>query len=238
MRPMPLICLPFAGSGASTFRTWTSLSDGELDVIAVQLPGREQLIDEEPHRDARKAIQALLPGILDRLGKRTEAALFGHSMGAVLACELAYQLSLIPGMTVSLLVASGSHSPWNMREERVSGLSDAEFLDSAHHFAGYRPPALEDPEFRALMLPVLRADAELHESYRPSADLLIPAPVLTIRGRDDAKVSAEEIGQWSPVSSYPLRSAELPGGHMYLAEAADQLVRLISDELSQLRGTG
>ncbi|MEU2995047.1 alpha/beta fold hydrolase [Streptomyces griseoincarnatus] len=237
MRPMPLICLPFAGSGASAFRTWTSLSGGQLDVIAVQLPGREELIDEEPHRDARKAVQALLPGILDRLGDRTEAALFGHSMGAVLACELAYQLSMVPGMTLSLLVASGSHSPWNIREERVSGLSDAEFLDSAHRFAGYRPPALEDPEFRALLLPVLRADAELHESYRPSADLRIPAPVLTVRGRDDTKVSAEEIAQWSAVSTFPLRSAELPGGHMYMIEAADQLVRLISDELSQLRRT-
>lgn len=238
MRPMPLICLPFAGSGASAFRTWTSLSSGELDVIAVQLPGREELIDEEPYRDARKAVQALLPGILDRLGERTETVVFGHSMGAVLACELAYQLSLIPDMTVSLLVVSGSPSPWNLPEERISGLSDAEFLDNAYHFAGYKPPALEDPEFRALMLPLLRADAELRESYRPSADLLIPAPILTVRGREDAKVSAEEIAQWSAVSSSPLRSAELPGGHMYVTEAADQLVCLISDELSRLRGFG
>ncbi|TXS61448.1 thioesterase [Streptomyces sp. sk2.1] len=238
MRPMPLICLPFAGAGASAFRTWTERSEGALDVIAVQLPGREDLIDEEPHRDAEKAVEAMLPGVMDRLAGRTETALFGHSMGAALAHALAHRLGREPGMQVSLLVASGSHSPLSIRSERISEFSDAEFLDSVERFAGYRPPALDDPDFRKLILPVLRADAELHESYRPSPDLPLPAPVLTVRGVDDSLVSAEEAALWSAVTTHPPRSAELPGGHMYMTESPEPLLRLISDELSQPHHAG
>ncbi|MFE9799219.1 thioesterase II family protein [Streptomyces goshikiensis] len=236
MRPMPLVCLPFAGAGASVYRLWTPLSDGELDVIPVQLPGREDRIDEEPYRDVGKAVDEILPEVLARLSGRGEAALFGHSMGAVLAYELAHALADRAGVRIALLVASGSHGPWDIRGERVSHLTDEEFLRSVHRFAGYRPPALEDPDFREMMLPVLRADAEMHEGYVPSSDFPLPAPILTVRGAEDAVVSAAETGQWSRASAHQLRSAELPGGHMYLTESPETLLRLIVDVVKQSAG--
>lgn len=232
MAPIPLICLPFAGGGASAYRLWTQLSDGELDVIPVQLPGREDRVDEEPYRDVGKAVDAILPDVLDRLDGREEAALFGHSMGAVLAYELAHALADRTKVRIALLVASGSHGPWDPRGERVANLADDDFVRSVHRFAGYRPPALEDPDFREMMLPVLRADAEMHEGYVPSSHRPLPAPTLTVRGTLDAVVTAADTAQWSRASTYPLKTAEIPGGHMYLTESPDQLVRLIVEAVA------
>lgn len=232
MVPTPLICLPFAGGGASAYRRWTQLSDGELDVIPVQLPGREDRVDEDPYRDVGKAVDAILPDVLDRLDGREESALFGHSMGAVLAYELAHALEDRADVKIALLVASGSHGPWNPRSDRVAKLADDDFVHSVHRFAGYRPPALEDPDFRELMLPVLRADAEMHEEYVPSSDRPLSAPILTVRGALDPIVTAVDTAQWSRASTYPLKTAELPGGHMYLTEFTDQLIRLIVEAVA------
>ncbi|GCE00313.1 thioesterase [Embleya hyalina] len=233
MKPLPLVCLPFAGVGASIFRTWWGREGHGLSIVPVQLPGREELIDDEPHRDIGAAIDELAPRVLAALRGRTEIAVFGHSMGAFLGYELAHRLIDTADIRVAVLVVSGSHGPHQSRRRQVTGLSDEQFLDGIAEFVGYRPAALDDPEFRELLLPVLRADAEMHERYRPSVDRPLPAPILTVRGSADDMVSAREVGQWQAVTTAPLLTAELPGGHMYPTEHADALLRLIAGTVGQ-----
>lgn len=234
-RSLPLVCLPFAGGGASTFRDWPRLASGAFDVVPVQLPGRENLIDEEPYCDAAQAVAGILPQVSSRLAGRKQVVLFGHSMGAVLAYELAHRL-VDRGAGVELLVVSGSHGPFDRRPDRVAGLPDEEFIAGLHRFAGYRPPALEDPEFRELMLPILRADAMLHESYRPASSAPLGAPILSLRGSDDAVVTAQEAAGWQAATIQPLRTAELPGGHMYLTGSTAAILDLIRADVYQPSG--
>ncbi|MEU8814713.1 alpha/beta fold hydrolase [Actinoplanes sp. NPDC048796] len=229
MTSLPLLCLPYAGAGASAFRGWSAFCGPGLEIVPVQLPGREELIDEEPYRDAGRAADGLLPGIRRRLGDHRAVALFGHSMGALLAYEVACRLAALPGMTVSLLVVSASHAPGTSRRHTVTGLPDDEFLDGLRRYAGYWPAALDDPDFRELMLPVLRADAELHERHRPDGGRRLSAPVLAVRGADDPMVERTETARWAEWTSGPFTSAELPGGHMDLVNDPAALLRLISD---------
>ncbi|MFM9609655.1 thioesterase II family protein [Streptomyces niveiscabiei] len=221
-----LICLPYAGAGASFYRPW---SGGELEIVAPQLPGRERLIDDEPYRDVHAAVDGLL-GQLDLDGGRF--ALFGHSLGAVLAYELAHRLVELPGVEVAHLFVSGSPEPDLGRERRATGLSDAEFLDRVGEFAGYRHPALEDPEMRELLLPTLRADVEMHENYVRSTSLPLDAPITVFRGVDDELVSREEAASWSKATSRDFGHVEVPGGHMYLTDSGPELVRVIADRLT------
>jgi surfactin synthase thioesterase subunit len=111
MMSIPLLCFPFAGAGASFFRPWKDLSRGRFELLPIQLPGREKRFVEEPYRDVAQAIEGVLPDVLKQIEGRARVALFGHSMGAVLAFELARRLTASAATEVELLVVSGSPGP-------------------------------------------------------------------------------------------------------------------------------
>jgi surfactin synthase thioesterase subunit len=223
-----LVCLPYAGAGASFFQPWQAIAGDTLRVVPLQLPGRERLIDLDPHRDVHLAVDDLHSRLPELLGEERRIALFGHSLGAVLAYELAHRLAGDPDLALVRLFASGSPEPAAGREQRATGLTDDAFLARVSEFAGYTHEALEDPEMREMILPTLRADVEMHENYVPSTDLPLPAPITAIRGEDDELVSYEDAAGWSKATTGEFEHVEVPGGHMYLTEAAPALLRLIS----------
>ncbi|KAA5830633.1 thioesterase [Saccharopolyspora hirsuta] len=221
-----VLCLPFAGAGAAHFRPWEDRAGTDLQIAPLQLPGRERRIGEPAFRDVAQAVEALLPEALERAGSEP-VVLFGHSLGAVLAFELAQRLATAPGTSLQRLFVSGSPGPWTKRSRRATGLPDDEFLARVQEFAGYDHAALRFPEMRELILPTLRADVEMHENYEPSAQAPLPAPITSLRGRDDELVDTERAGEWSKATAREFDLVELPGGHMYLTDSVDRLLDLI-----------
>ncbi|AJF67778.1 thioesterase II family protein [Streptomyces vietnamensis] len=232
-----LVCLPFAGAGASFYRPWQRVAEPlGIDVLPLQLPGRERLIDEEPYRDASAAAEGLRTDLLAALGDTPGAhrvALFGHSLGAVLAYELTRRLTATADVTVVHLFASGSPHPAEPRSAHATGLDDDAFLARVSEFAGYTDEALQDPEMRELILPTLRADVEMHESYLPADDRPLPVPVTSLRGSADTLVSRTEAEAWARTTDAGFRAVELDGGHMYLAESAPELLRILAANLDR-----
>ncbi|MFD9772216.1 thioesterase II family protein [[Kitasatospora] papulosa] len=229
-----LVCLPFAGAGASFYRPWQRLAGETLTILPLQLPGRERRIDEEPYTDAGTAADGLLADLrqaLDDSARPHRIALFGHSLGAVLAYELAHRLVSEPGVETARLFVSGSPQPAEQRSRRATGLPDDAFLARVNEFAGYTHEALEDPEMREMILPTLRADVEMHENYVPGNDLPLPVPVTSLRGADDELVSRDEAAGWSKVAAADFRYVEQAGGHMYLTESPGALLEVISGDL-------
>ncbi|MGC0416434.1 thioesterase II family protein [Embleya sp. AB8] len=233
MKPLPLLCLPFAGVGASVFRAWWGREGHGLVILPMQLPGREELIDDKPLRSVEEAIDDLIPRVLDALRGRTEVAVFGHGVGAFLGYELAHRLVDVAGVSVAVLVAGGAPGPRQRRRPRVGDLSDGELAAGVREVAGHRPAALDDPQLREATLATLRADLEMYERYRPPVARRLPVPILTVRGSADELVSARETEQWQPATTMPLLSAELPGGHLYPDRHADELLRLIAATVGQ-----
>ncbi len=225
-KPLSLVCVPFAGAGASVFNDWKSLSKN-FDIYAVQLPGREQRFIEPAYTNIKDAVQGIMPELLAELDLSKPIVFFGHSLGAVLAFELARAMYREENTNVQGLIVSGSPSPWNSREKYASGLPDEEFLLRVNEFAGYSHPALEDPIMREVLLPTLRADVEMHESYQPLTDDSLPIKVLTIRGNEDELVTAEDKALWGKASSVQTLHEELPGGHMYLMDDPKAVIGLI-----------
>lgn len=223
-----LVCLPFGGAAASFFTPWSALAGPRLEIMPLQLPGRERRIVDEPYRDMQEAADGLLPELLAALNGRSKVALFGHSMGGILAYELAHRLRTVSGVELRRLVVSGTPGPGTRREIRATGLADDEqFLARVSQIAGYTHEALDDPEMRELILPTLRADIEMHENYVPSTEEPLPVPITVVRGSEDTLVSADQAGEWAKVTSRAFELAELPGGHMYLTDAVADLLRLI-----------
>lgn len=222
-----LLCLPFAGAGASFFNEWKPMSE-RLDVVPVQLPGREKRFCDPCYTDVFEATAGLLPEVAALLDPQREVIVFGHSLGAVLAYELTHALVRRGGFRVIGLAVSGSPDPWTPREERATGLNDEDFLGRVSQFAGYTHTALEDPLMRELLLPTLRADVEMHEKYRARSDTPLDLPILMVRGEDDELITHGQLLGWARATSAQAQAESLPGGHMYLTERAGELLELIA----------
>ncbi|MGY3519139.1 thioesterase II family protein [Micromonospora sp. PTRAS2] len=228
-----LLCFPYAGAGPSVYQPWRRVAPPELDVVPVSLPGREKRFVEEPYRRLEQAVDGLLDEVLELVAGRDRVALFGHSMGAVLAYEMTRRLTGAAGVAVSHLFVSGSPDPWSGRERTAAGLPDDEFVARVEEFAGYTHPALADPDMRELLLPVLRADVELHEAYRPAGEKRVDVPVTALRGADDTLVADEALAGWGRVTSATFAVRRLPGGHMYLTDAPAAVLDLVGAELAR-----
>ncbi|MGY5059956.1 thioesterase II family protein [Streptomyces sp. 900105755] len=224
-----LVCVPFAGAGPSFFHPWRALSADRWRVVPVELPGRERRVLETPYRNVVEAAENSVDDVLSDLGEGARAVLFGHSLGAVLAYELTHLLSA-RGVRVERLVVSGSPGPWTQRERRATGLPDVEFLARVEEFAGFRHEALDHPEMRELILPVLRADCDMHENYVPSTDEPVSVPICSVRGSYDGLVGAEQALEWRRATTGEFSYAELPGDHMYLVDHARAVLDLIEAE--------
>nr|WP_239092185.1 alpha/beta fold hydrolase [Streptomyces sp. SID14478] len=221
-----MLCVPFAGAGASFFHPWQALAADRWRVVPVELPGRERRIMEEPYRNVVEAAKGSVDDVVADLGEGTRCVLFGHSLGAVLAYELVHLLST-RDVHVERLVVSGSPGPWTQRERRAAGLPDEEFLARVEEFAGFRHEALDHPEMRELILPALQADCEMHESYVPSTDTPVSVPVCSLRGSSDGLVTAEEARQWREATTGEFTYVEFPGDHMYLVDSGRQVLDVI-----------
>ncbi|MET9692971.1 alpha/beta fold hydrolase [Streptomyces sp. NPDC006514] len=224
---MALICLPFAGGGAGFYRAWKELPEGSPDVLPLQLPGREELFIEEPFRDAVVAGQRLAEQVAELSRGYDRIALFGHSLGAVLAYETARNLDGSSDGRLAHLFVSGSPGPWTGRAERATELDDEEFVAKVEHFAGFRHEALSDPDMREILLPLLRADVEMHENYKPVSQRKLGIPVTSLRGTEDALVSRDQAAEWGKATDAGFDLVEIPGRHMYLVDDPQPLLAAV-----------
>ncbi len=230
MRSHQLLCLPFAGAGASVFSEWKLLSE-RLDVLPIQLPGREKRFSEACYTDVFEAVSGLVPEVSPLLDPKQGIIVFGHSLGAVLAYEFTRSLAEQGTHSITGLVVSGSPDPWSPRQDRATGLDDAGFLKRVSEFAGYTHSALADPMMAELLLPMLRADVQMHENYMPRSDVPLDVPILMLRGSDDELISTEQLLGWERATRSSAHADSLPGGHMYLTERPRELLSLIEHRL-------
>ena len=201
---------------------------GRVEVVPLQLPGREERFAEALPSDLITAARELARDGVRVWGDRGPVALFGHSLGAVLGYEVAREIDQACPALVCHLFVSGSPGPWTVRAQRATGLDDSDFLAQVEEFAGYRHEALDDPQLREVLLPVLRADVAMHENYRPASEEPIGIPITALRGADDQLVSRAQVEQWRAATRARFAVAELPGSHMYVAGGASALLGLVS----------
>ncbi|MEU5690768.1 alpha/beta fold hydrolase [Actinosynnema sp. NPDC020468] len=218
--------MPFAGAGGSFFREWDHLSD-DVEVLPVSLPGRERRIDQAPYRNVQRAVNGLLPDLLAEVDRDRPVAVFGHSLGAVLAFEIVRRLVDYTDLPVSRLLVSGSPGPTTRREVRATGLPDDEFLRQVGRFAGFTDEAMTFDGVRDMVLPTLRADVEMHENYRPSSRDPLPVPITSLRGRSDELVDTGQAREWERETTAGFTLVEPEGGHMYLVDRPEDVVRAV-----------
>ena len=220
---MRLFCLPFAGGGASAYRTWTTELAPQIEVCPVQLPGREERFNEPAHTDLRALASMVITQLQPYFDK--PYALFGHSMGALLSYEVSRQLEAQGApMPVRTLLSAyvPPHRP--SRWSPIHHLPDDAFLDEIRQLDGTPAAVLQHQELMQFLMPTLRADFEACETYNSGQWSPLSCPLTIYGGLDDGEVSEEELAAWQVHTSSDFRLRMYAGNHFYLHTAREALL--------------
>lgn len=229
-----LFCFPHAGGGASIFWRWPADLPSRIEVCAVQLPGREDRIAEPHPAAAGPLVQALIAAVGPLLD--LPFALFGHSLGALLAFELARGLRRLRAPEPVHLFVSGKSAPALPSPALdMSALPDGEFVRRIQELAGTPPELLADAEVRAIFLPLLRADLAICDRYVYAPEPPLGCPISAFGGTEDAHVSRDALEAWRRETRAPFSVRMMPGGHFFLQASRGQVLAAIAEDLERGR---
>lgn len=230
-----LFCFPFAGSSASVFRPWINALPGEVEVLAIQLPGRENRLREPCLREMESIVQALdeeIGGLLE-----PPFVFFGHSLGSLIAYQLLQRLERSGRSTAELLVASAGPAPHTCSApDKPRRLTQDQILADLQRISGAHSEVLDDPEVRALLLPMLQADFEIYANYRYQEALPLRCPILALRGAADTYITHGSQAEWKKHTNHQFSFHTLPGQHLFMVDSSGALLALLNTYLVPILG--
>ncbi len=218
-----LLVLPHAGGAASFFHSWGHAFGDDVEVLVVRYPGRQERI-AEPCIDAMDPLaEAITTELLPYLD--VPLAIFGHSMGATVAYEVALRLERQHGVIPAGLFVSCQKPPHRQKPRTIHLDGDEGVLAEIRRLGGTDSALLEDPDLRELILPAVRADFTVVGTYGPRPAHPLRCRVVGYVGDRDPGVTASEMEAWAAVAPAGSEVHVLPGGHFYLNAERDRLIR-------------
>lgn len=230
-----LFCFPHAGVGAAVYRPWSIALPADLDVVAIQLPGRANRLNEPALTHVPELVAALVSALQPHLD--LPFAFFGHSMGAVLSNEVTRALHTMGAPVPRHLFVSGRRPPhWPNPDPLLHVLSDGDFVaEIQRRYGGIPPEVAEHKELLELLLPALRADIQALETHLPPAGRApLPCPVSVFGGADDPLTPRPHLDGWRSETLGAFRVRVFPGDHFYLQAQKDPLLADLSATLAPL----
>ncbi|MCX2731044.1 alpha/beta fold hydrolase [Saccharopolyspora sp. NFXS83] len=224
-----LVCFPHAGGSASFFHPVSARFAPEVDVVAVQYPGRQDRRHEPCVEDIGLLADLIAEELREQPAKPT--VFFGHSMGAAVAFETAWRLERAdhgPGV----LLVSGSRAPSLPRDDGVGHRDDDGVLAELRRLEGTPQALLEDEDVLRMTLPVIRGDYRAIESYSTTVDHGLTCPVTVLIGDRDPNVSLAEAASWREHTTGGFQQHIFPGGHFYLVDHAAEVGDRIGEALA------
>lgn len=227
---MRLFCFPYAGGTAAVFRNWPQYFRSEIEVCAIQYPGRGSRRAEPLSDDVVDLMNGIYQDLQPFLKK--PFAFFGHSMGALVSYEFARRLQREKQPEPFQLFISGCMAPHvRIIDEPTYNLPEPELIAELRNLQGTPGEVLDNAELMRLMMPIIRADFKASQTYK-----YIPGPPLecslrAFGGIEDEKVSREKVEMWSEHTRGSFRAQMLPGDHFFINTSQSLLTRIIAQEL-------
>jgi len=227
---VPLFCFPHAGGAASYFRPWSASLAPGIEVLAVQYPGREDRAAEPGLTNIADLADQIHAALGSSLPGRF--AFFGHSMGAILAFEVARRIAREQGRGPAHLFVSGRPAPPRHRDRDLHRAGDPALIAELRSLGGTDPRILQDSEMLELILSAMRADYTASETYRFEPGPPLSCGITAITGDRDWLNTIEDATAWSAHTTGAFDLRVYPGGHFYLDDCQAQLLEVISSSLA------
>ncbi len=226
-----LFCLPFAGGSSAIFRSWPKHMPETVEVCAVEIPGRGQRINEPLSERIETLVAELSLEIKNSIDR--PFALFGHSLGAILGFEIAHHLKNNFGLKPVHLFLSGTKAPQIESDKKlIYNLPDTEFLAEIKKLNGTPDEVFEHQDLLKLMIPILRADFKLCETYTYEARTPLDCPISVLGGLQDPHIAKETLESWNAQTNGPFFLRMFPGDHFYLNDHQQILLRTITRDIN------
>ncbi|WP_257458980.1 thioesterase II family protein [Archangium lipolyticum] len=221
-----VFCFPYAGGGASIYNNWGAALPASVEVCAVQLPGRERRILEQPFRQIPTLLDALEPALSPLLDK--PFVFFGYSMGTRIALALTQRWQARGARLPLGLVMAAAGAPHRDRPSRDE-LDDAKFIELLRSYEGTPPELFAHKELLEMVLPSLRADFAIADSVLPATK--VSCPISAWSGEEDPHVTQEGFDGWGELTTGDIRLRRFPGKHFFLRTAREPLLAALREEL-------
>jgi medium-chain acyl-[acyl-carrier-protein] hydrolase len=227
-----LFCFPYAGGSAANFRSWQDAFRSDIQVLPVQPPGRGERLPEPAFKHLPEMIQALGPALLPYFDK--PFAFFGHSMGALISMELTRWLRRTGNpMPVQLFISARRAPQLSSTELPSYDLTESAFIERLRELNGTPPEVLDHPELMQLMIPLLRADFSVCETYQYQAEPPLNCPITVFGGLGDVEVPRESLEPWREHTTASFSLHMFPGNHFFIHSAQRDVLRLILETLGK-----
>jgi medium-chain acyl-[acyl-carrier-protein] hydrolase len=224
---------PDAGGGPSVFSSWSAQLPDSIESHIIHYPGRGSRYNEAPVRSLIALTSDLSQAIQPLLDK--PYTFFGHSLGGLVAFELARRLCQngLPQPSVIFISACGApHIPDT--QPPIHALPKSEFINSLKRLNGIPNEIINNTEVLDLFLPTVRADLELIERYEHKTDRPLDVPIFALGGLDDHRINRERLEGWADYTSAGFRSTYFPGDHFFINTDRDSVIASIVGEIDTL----
>jgi len=227
-----LFCFPYAGGAAHIYRDWPAKLPAEIEVCPAQLPGRGSRRNEPCYTNLLRLAEGAATAILPYLDR--PFAFFGHSMGALVSFELARELRRRGAPQPVHLLVSGRSGPQVPRRTPITyNLPEPLFIERLRQLNGTPKEVLEEPEMMQMMIPLLRADFEVSQTYTYEPEPPLDYPITAFGGLEDSHVTAEGLSAWREQTTAAFDARLLPGDHFFLQTAKATVLRMVAEELGR-----
>jgi surfactin synthase thioesterase subunit len=229
---MRLFCSPYAGGNSVIFQHWANALPANVELHAIHLPGRGARLKEPCFTQLFPLVNVIADSLLPYLDK--PFAFFGHSMGGLINFELARELRRRYRLEPVHLFISGRQAPQvPNRESILHNLAEPAFIEEMRRLNGTPPTVLENPDLLELLIPLLRADFEICETYAYVPGKPLNCSITALGGVDDQDVSAADLEAWREQTTAKFSLRLLPGDHFFLHTAEALLFKILCEELDQ-----
>jgi medium-chain acyl-[acyl-carrier-protein] hydrolase len=229
-RRLRLFCFPYAGGGCSAYFPWVNEITPEIEICPVQLPGREERFRETPFTHMEELVKTVAQALEPYLDQ--PFAFYGHSLGGLISFELARYLRRQQGPAPIQLFVSGCEAPQvPATDEPIGQLPDAEFLQALRRFNGTSEAIFQNTDLIQVLLPLLRADFRIYETYTYASEEPFSFPIAAYGGLNDFRARREGIEAWKVQTRQKFFFRMYVGNHFFIHTKRNILLQGITQDL-------
>jgi medium-chain acyl-[acyl-carrier-protein] hydrolase len=225
-----LFCFHYSGGSASAFRQWSTDVIGDVELIAIQLPGREERFNEPLLNNISQIVNNLCWHFNNYLDK--PFIFFGHSTGALIAFEFVRALRRKGMPKPEHLVISGTKAPQvPLKKQPIHDLPNLKFIEELKKYNGIADYIIENEELMSIFMPTIRADFCISETYKYTSEEPLTCPMTVLGGLSDDTVDLDDLIQWKEQTSSLFKYHLLFGDHFFVNTSYEEVIKIVNQIL-------